>query len=139
MQRSPGAEEGIQGNEGPHSASEMRQQPPPPDSPGQTAYPDGEDRVEEEDEEEAGSPHDAAFQRSLRPGQRVDVRDTMGSWLPAVIYEADPDRVFVHYIGWVHRWNEWVHRASPRLAPRGRHCCTCAAGRGQEAGSTAHG
>lgn len=91
--------------------------------------------MEEEDNGERGSPQDAAFQRALRPGQRLDVQDTMNAWLPAVIYVAEPDRVFVHYIGWVHHWNEWIHRASPRLAPRGRHCCACMAGRGPGEGS----
>lgn len=54
-------------------------------------------------------------QLSLRPGQFIDVRDHVGKWIGAKILKVDsdasdthPKRVFVHYIDWDSKWDEWI-------------------------------
>lgn len=55
----------------------------------------------------------------------VDVQDTVNYWCEAVIQELDftKDAVYVHYIFWTSRWDEWIPFQSPRIAPRGSKIC----------------
>ena len=57
--------------------------------------------------------------RLLKKGQWVDVKDTVDQWLDAQIMDVKPDNseVFIHYIGWADRWDEWIPMNSPRIMP----------------------
>ena len=48
-------------------------------------------------------------------GQWLDVKDTVGQWLEGQVIQVEGDSVFVHYIGWPERWDEWIHTESERL------------------------
>jgi len=54
---------------------------------------------------------------SFTLGQWVDVKDTIGQWLEAQITKIQPEQVFVHFNGWGARWDEWIDKKSPRIAP----------------------
>jgi len=63
---------------------------------------------------------------SLRIDDVLDVLDTENKWVLAVILNANPpahtnSKVHVHYMGWDPKWNEWILRSSPRLAPPRTH------------------
>ena len=57
--------------------------------------------------------------RILKKGQWVDVKDTVDQWLDAQVMDVKPDNseVFIHYIGWAERWDEWIPMNSPRIMP----------------------
>ncbi|KAF1323627.1 Ubiquitin-specific protease, partial [Globisporangium splendens] len=53
----------------------------------------------------------------LKEGELVDARDTCKLWYEARVLRASAKRVLIHYCGWSSRYDEWVERKSPRLAP----------------------
>jgi hypothetical protein len=65
-----------------------------------------------------------AFAANLIVGSMLDAQDSMGRWYRARIKQtSNVDGVFVHYIGWPRKWDEWMQRSSARLAEVGRHAC----------------
>lgn len=50
-------------------------------------------------------------------GQWIDCLDTSSLWLEATILEVNYDSIYVHYNGWQTRWDEWIEKNSPRIAP----------------------
>mmetsp|Transcript_13987 Transcript_13987/g.19412 ORF Transcript_13987/g.19412 Transcript_13987/m.19412 type:complete len:545 (-) Transcript_13987:156-1790(-) len=58
-------------------------------------------------------------------GQMVEVKDTVGKWLPAEVLKLEKNsvnsgyRIFVHYVHWGSKWDEWIdtiknrHRVRP--------------------------
>ena len=50
-------------------------------------------------------------------GQWLDVKDTIGQWLEAQVTKIMPDKICVHFNGWGTRWDEWIEKNSPRIAP----------------------
>jgi OTU domain-containing protein 5 len=56
----------------------------------------------------------------LAVGQRVEARDTVGSWLEAVVSEAHPSHVRVHFLNWHTKFDEDMPRGSSRIRPYGR-------------------
>jgi len=55
----------------------------------------------------------------LRPGHRVDALDTASQWLVAEVLRREGQRVFLHYVGWGERWDEWIEMGSERMLPVG--------------------
>ena len=60
--------------------------------------------------------------------------DTVGDWQEAEVCELDAGpggggggRVFVHYVYWTTRWDEWLPADSERLQPHGSHTYTMGA------------
>lgn len=48
-------------------------------------------------------------QNTFKAGDKVEVRDYDGSWLPAQVLETDPAKGYkIHYINWDSRWDTWV-------------------------------
>lgn len=68
-----------------------------------------------------------SHEKSSRPevcvGDMFDCLDTANSWLAAqcVDIKEETDEIYVRYIGWAERWNEWIKKNSPRIAPIGTH------------------
>ncbi len=60
----------------------------------------------------------------LLPGTRVDVLDTVGKWMQAIIAEVDRSACLIHYCSWTCQWDEVLTMDSPRIAPLGTHTCT---------------
>jgi len=52
-------------------------------------------------------------------GDDLDVRDTVGTWLPAHIIKIYGENVFVHYHGYLEKWDEWILKNSSRLSEKG--------------------
>jgi hypothetical protein len=52
------------------------------------------------------------------PGVYVDCLDTRNEWLPAVIVTVDRDKVFIHYLDFSAKWDEWLTLPSSRIEPR---------------------
>jgi len=59
--------------------------------------------------------------RELRPGQWVDVKDTVDQWLEAQVIRVrrigNFKEAFIHYNGWPERWDEWIPFNSTRIQP----------------------
>ncbi|CAM9805931.1 unnamed protein product [Chrysoparadoxa australica] len=56
----------------------------------------------------------------VRKGSRVDCKDARGLWTPAVVNDIDGTKVFIHYMGWNSRWDEWIDMAvDDRVAAEG--------------------
>ena len=53
----------------------------------------------------------------LKVGSFVDVLDTTQQWLKAEILAIKDLKVLIRYVGWLDKWNEWIHYQSIRLAP----------------------
>jgi hypothetical protein len=51
----------------------------------------------------------------------VDCLDTERKWLVARVIGADESRLHIHYLGWEVKWDEWLPRRDPRIAPYGAH------------------
>jgi len=48
----------------------------------------------------------------------IDVKDPEGIWLEGQIKKLEPNRIFIHYLGWDMQWDEWIHKKdSQRYAP----------------------
>ena len=52
----------------------------------------------------SGSEEEEAF----NVGEHVDCLDTINKWCNAEVREVDDDRVFVHYTGFVAKYDEWI-------------------------------
>jgi len=51
-------------------------------------------------------------------GSYIDVQDSSGVWLEGKIKNIDSERIFVHYLGWETKWDEWIYKKdSLRYAP----------------------
>mmetsp|Transcript_40591 Transcript_40591/g.79053 ORF Transcript_40591/g.79053 Transcript_40591/m.79053 type:complete len:87 (+) Transcript_40591:1124-1384(+) len=57
--------------------------------------------------------------RDFQVGDNVDCEDTVGKWLPAVIKKVRTSDVYVHFVGYDVRWDEWIPVDSDRLAEPG--------------------
>lgn len=54
-------------------------------------------------------------------GQRVDAKDSVNKWCPAVVRQVTASRVLIHYEGWSKKWDEWFEIDSSRLDAFGAH------------------
>jgi hypothetical protein len=47
---------------------------------------------------------------SLNKGDLIDAKDDRGKWCVAEIVNVDMEKnsIFIHYIGWADKWNEWI-------------------------------
>jgi hypothetical protein len=52
-------------------------------------------------------------------GSMIDVEDMPSKWCISCVQAIDEekDMVFVHFIGWAPKWDTWISRDSPRIAP----------------------
>jgi len=57
--------------------------------------------------------------REFEQGDQVDCRDTEEKWLAAIVRQVRNDEIFVHYIGFDRKWDEWININSERLAKSG--------------------
>jgi hypothetical protein len=73
--------------------------------------------TKEEFEEGSGREYKDDDSPSFQVGQNVDVLDTVSNWLPSRIADVRPGEVFIHYIDWPSRWDEWLPCDSPRIQP----------------------
>lgn len=56
------------------------------------------------------------WRRDLQVGSKIDAKDKSQLWYEAVIKNInDNDEVFVHYMGWGSKYDEWIPRMSDRL------------------------
>eukprot|EP00455_Lapot_gusevi_P003072 TRINITY_DN11266_c0_g2_i5.p1 TRINITY_DN11266_c0_g2~~TRINITY_DN11266_c0_g2_i5.p1 ORF type:complete len:529 (-),score=75.73 TRINITY_DN11266_c0_g2_i5:81-1667(-) len=46
--------------------------------------------------------------RAWEAGDYVDVADTVGRWLAAQVEKVRPGEIFVHYLDWDRKWDEWI-------------------------------
>ncbi|RLN95725.1 hypothetical protein BBJ28_00005308 [Nothophytophthora sp. Chile5] len=58
-----------------------------------------------------------AWRFQLKTGQLVDALDTDMKWYESRVVDMDDQRVKVHYRSWTPKWDEWINRISPRIAP----------------------
>ncbi len=59
----------------------------------------------------------AQWRRELEEGASLDCLDDACLWWTAKVTGVDNNRLKVRYDGFDERWDEWIDRASPRLAP----------------------
>lgn len=52
---------------------------------------------------------------SLKVGDIVVAVDTAKKELAAIILEIKDKQIFIHYIGWSSKWDEWIDISSPRI------------------------
>ncbi|CAI5722203.1 unnamed protein product [Hyaloperonospora brassicae] len=57
------------------------------------------------------------WRANLSKGDALDVQDTSSCWLEARLRSTKRAKVCVHYRSWESKWDEWIARTSPRLAP----------------------
>ncbi|POM78300.1 Hypothetical protein PHPALM_4185 [Phytophthora palmivora] len=61
--------------------------------------------------------HELQWRMDLTKGDTLDAFDTSRSWFEARLLAAKRNKVLVHYRGWESKWDEWILRTSPRIAP----------------------
>ena len=76
-----------------------------------------------DEELEALDPAERKWREDLGIKSKVDVLDSYDHWCEATVEKASPSHVFVHYDYWSSRWDEWISRASPRLARSRTRIC----------------
>ncbi|GMF36024.1 unnamed protein product [Phytophthora fragariaefolia] len=57
------------------------------------------------------------WRTSLSKGDMLDALDTSRTWFEARILAARRNKIYVHYRSWEPKWDEWLPRTSPRIAP----------------------
>jgi len=55
--------------------------------------------------------------RDFAVNDELDAQDSQNKWYMANIRDVKEDKVFVHFINWSSKWDEWIDRSSDRLAP----------------------
>jgi len=50
-------------------------------------------------------------------GDTIDCQDSVNRWCVARILDVNDDSVYITYVGWSDKWNEWLKKKSPRIAP----------------------
>jgi len=53
--------------------------------------------------------------RDFVVGDLLDAKDTDKTWLEAEVKDVKGDSIFVHYVGWDSKWDEWIQKRSERL------------------------
>eukprot|EP00808_Paulinella_micropora_P025630 g80954.t1 len=56
--------------------------------------------------------------RDFAVGDVIDALDTAHKWYESTVRDVKPDKILVHYEGWEPRWDAWIPRDSPNLAPK---------------------
>jgi len=59
--------------------------------------------------------------RDFAVGQKIDAKDTVNKWLPAIVRMVKGDKILVHYVDWDEKWDDWFPTDSPRLAAKGTY------------------
>ncbi|KAF4138639.1 hypothetical protein GN958_ATG12144 [Phytophthora infestans] len=57
------------------------------------------------------------WRMALDKGDILDALDTSRAWFEARVLAARRNKINVHYRSWETKWDEWIPRTSPRLAP----------------------
>ena len=58
---------------------------------------------------------------TLAVGSFVDVKDRTCVWLNGVVRDVAEDAIYIHYLGWNKKYDEWIELDSQRLAPKGMY------------------
>jgi len=60
-------------------------------------------------------------ERNWIVGDKVDALDTSQNWLVAKILKIKDDgqEIHINYVGWPHKWDEWLQKQGPRVLPVG--------------------
>lgn len=45
----------------------------------------------------------------IKVGDLIDVKDFMDNWYVSIALKFSPGQVYIHYVGWGSRWDEWVN------------------------------
>jgi len=56
--------------------------------------------------------------RKFKVGDVIDCEDSVGGFYESTVREVKADEVKVHFNGWADRYDEWISKNSPRLAPK---------------------
>jgi ubiquitin C-terminal hydrolase len=59
--------------------------------------------------------------RDFRVGDHIDALDSVKKWYESLVEDMKQDEIFVNFIGWPSKWNEWISKDSDRLAKKGTH------------------
>ncbi|KAL3658643.1 hypothetical protein V7S43_016279 [Phytophthora oleae] len=54
----------------------------------------------------------------LQSRSLVDAQDTENTWYESPVVHLNSTHVKIHFRGWTSRWDEWIKRTSPRIAPQ---------------------
>jgi len=52
---------------------------------------------------------EATFQKDWFVGRIIEVLDTIGKWEPAEILKTEKPRIYITYMNWSRKWNEWLN------------------------------
>ncbi len=52
----------------------------------------------------------------IKIGDLIDVKDCIDDWYISVVLKCRPGLVFIHYVGWGKKWDEWVSISHMALA-----------------------
>lgn len=58
---------------------------------------------------------------TLSVGSFLDVKDRTCVWLNGVVRDVADDAIYIHYLGWNKKYDEWIELDSQRLAPKGMY------------------
>jgi hypothetical protein len=96
---------------------------PEPRTPPRRPPGDGGDGAAQQAGGAAAAPTQVPDRPFLRVGALIDAQDTVPKWHQAEVAAVDArrQRVYIHYIYYASRYDEWVAWDSDRLAPRGTH------------------
>ncbi len=59
--------------------------------------------------------------REFEIGDVIDACDNMGKWYESTVCDVKEDKIFVHFEGWSSKWDEWLPKASERMAKLRTH------------------
>ena len=52
----------------------------------------------------------------IKIGDLIDVRDYCNKWYVSIVLKYSLGQVFIHYVGWRRRWDEWVNISNMAFA-----------------------
>ena len=71
--------------------------------------------------DELAAAAEEVWRNDVATGLAVDMRDSTGNWCEAAVTQVDGDMVKISYAYWTSKWDEWIHRCSPRIQTSGSH------------------
>mmetsp|Transcript_21120 Transcript_21120/g.40952 ORF Transcript_21120/g.40952 Transcript_21120/m.40952 type:complete len:4306 (+) Transcript_21120:31-12948(+) len=70
-------------------------------------------------DEKPGAGDGKATELKYVKGATLACKDTCGKWIDAEVRDTKENEIFVHYVNYDDRWDEWISTSSQRLRPRG--------------------
>jgi hypothetical protein len=71
--------------------------------------------------DELAAAAEEVWRNDVAAGLAVDMRDSTGNWCEATVTQVEGDMVKISYAYWTSKWDEWIHRCSPRIQTSGSH------------------